>query len=356
MRIRDNDYDLTPEIFKALSYTGFTGKTMKNEIDTLMLNKITNDLVYTGVGNRPSNRKKFSTITLSKIVDEIKNKTFDKIDLEGQGVKIIIPSNIIDIYTRFEVLLGLKLSGHTDTLTEASNLFDELYKRSEIQNEQQHRNAFDKFRTQKRELPSKIIEQIAFKTRPKIEKHMFIVMDKSKHEERLSQPVETNNKQFKIAVTFLTGYNGIFIVNNSNNKFYFTKCITDEDFIQVVIPHGAYEIESLNNGIKRTNIAKCPYSENENPFTKKPKFITSGSFIEILPQGPIIGFVFNFNIGNLLGFHETILWQEYNLSPNLVDNLSIDIIFLESDIAEGMPFKGRRSDIIHNFTMVVDPG
>ena len=60
---------------------------------------------------------------------------FNKRNLEGQGVhKIIIPSNIIDIYTRLEVLLGLKLSGHSDTLTEASNLIDELYKRGEIQN------------------------------------------------------------------------------------------------------------------------------------------------------------------------------------------------------------------------------
>ena len=30
------------------------------------------------------------------------------------------------MYTRFEILLGLKLSGHTDTLTEASSLLDEL--------------------------------------------------------------------------------------------------------------------------------------------------------------------------------------------------------------------------------------
>ena len=52
--------------------------------------------------------------------------------LEGQGVKIIIPSNIIHIYTRLEILLGLKLSGHTDTLTEASNLIDESYNRGEI--------------------------------------------------------------------------------------------------------------------------------------------------------------------------------------------------------------------------------
>ena len=69
-------------------------------------------------------------------------------NLKGQGVeKIIIPSNIIDIYTRLEILLGLKLSGHTDTLTEASNKIGDLYKRGEIQNEQQYRNDLNNFST-----------------------------------------------------------------------------------------------------------------------------------------------------------------------------------------------------------------
>ena len=70
-----------------------------------------------------------------------------KHNLKGQGVKIIKPSNIIDIYTRLERLLGLKLSGLSDALTKASNLFDELYKRGEIQNEQRYRNAPNKFQT-----------------------------------------------------------------------------------------------------------------------------------------------------------------------------------------------------------------
>ena len=36
------------------------------------------------------------------------------------------------------------------------------------------------------EQTSKFLEQIAFNTRPKLEKHMLIVMDKSTHEENLS--------------------------------------------------------------------------------------------------------------------------------------------------------------------------
>ena len=39
------------------------------------------------------------------------------------------------------------------------------------------------------ELPSKLLEKIAFNTRSKIEEHMLIVMDKSVHEEHLSQPL-----------------------------------------------------------------------------------------------------------------------------------------------------------------------
>ena len=70
------------------------------------------------------------------------------------------------------------------------------------------------------ELTSKLLEQIAFNTRPKIEEHMLIIMDKSSHEEHLFQPLQTNNKQFKIAITFLSAYNGIFNVTNSNNQFY----------------------------------------------------------------------------------------------------------------------------------------
>ena len=69
------------------------------------------------------------------------------------------------------------------------------------------------------ELPSKLLEQIAYNTRPKIEEHMLIVMDKSTHEEHLSQPLQTNNKQFKIAVTFLSGYNGIFNVLFQENNY-----------------------------------------------------------------------------------------------------------------------------------------
>ena len=70
------------------------------------------------------------------------------------------------------------------------------------------------------ELTSKLIEQIAFNTKSKIGEQMLVVMDKSTHEEHLCQPIQTNNKQFKIALSLITVYNGIFNVTNSNNIFF----------------------------------------------------------------------------------------------------------------------------------------
>ena len=58
-------------------------------------------------------------------------------------MKNAIPSNIIDTWTKLEVLLGKELSRHTDILTEASNLLDVSYWRSEKQKKQQYRNAPD---------------------------------------------------------------------------------------------------------------------------------------------------------------------------------------------------------------------
>ena len=97
------------------------------------------------------------------------------------------------------------------------------------------------------ELPSKIIQQTAFITRPKKEEHMLIVMDKSMHEDYLTYSLKPKNKQLEVVVPFFTGYNGIFNITNNNNKFCFRKSINDEHFSKIIIPSGAYEIESLSD-------------------------------------------------------------------------------------------------------------
>ena len=111
----------------------------------------------------------------------------------------------------------------------------------------------------------------------------------------------------------------------------------------------------MNIEIKRIIIDEH-YTEVDYPFLIKPNFSTIGSIIETSTQGPVITFVPDDSMGDLLGFKKTTIYEEYNLSPNPVDILYFDNIFLECNIAQGMIFKGKRSGIIHNFTMDVSPG
>ena len=248
------------------------------------------------------------------------------------------------------------MSGYTDTLTEASNLVDELYRLGEIENKQQYRIALNKVSTIKKELPSKLFKRIASNTRPKIEEPNLNVMDKATYEEHLVQPIHTNTEPFKIAITFLTGYNGIFKLTDKNIKFRFAKSISDDDdFIQITLPPGAYEIETLNKGLKR-NIDKEYFTEEIYPLKIKPNFSTLGFMIKTSEEGPLISFLLDDSIRNLSGFNASTIYGEYNSSPNTVDISSFDNILLGCDIAQGMIYEGRRSGTIHNWTMTLDPG
>ena len=139
--------------------------------------------------------------------------------------------------------------------------------------------------------------------------------------------------------------------------FFFAETITKNDgCVQIKVPPDAYEIESLNNEKKRIIIDEGHFTETNYPFTIKSEFSTLDSVVEVSRQGPLISFLPDGSIRNPLGFNSTTIDEDYNPSPNPVDVLSIDNIFLECHIAPGMNFKGKRSRKIHNFTLDIDPG
>ena len=177
------------------------------------------------------------------------------------------------------------------------------------------------------------------------------------HKEHIYQPLQTNNKQFEIVLTFSTGYNGIFNVTDKNNKFNFAKSVTNKDgFLQITLSPGAYEKDSLKDEIRRIIIDEGHFTETDYPITTQPNFSTLGSIIEISRRDPLISYLPHCNKRNLLGFNASTISEEYNVSHNTVNKLSFDNIFLEADFAHGKIFKGRRPGTIHNFTMDADPG
>ena len=116
---------------------------MKMYTDVLLFNRNTKVTEYTGTRDNSSIRKLFSIEDLPRRVAETESGKVDEDEsdnVQGEGMKFVLPSNIIGVWIRLEVSLGLKLSRHTDTLTEAGNLMDDLLKILEIRSEQQNKN------------------------------------------------------------------------------------------------------------------------------------------------------------------------------------------------------------------------
>ena len=134
VEINDNEYNITSIIQKVPTDKSYDTANSMNDMEKVIFR---DNLQKTNYNNRKRQKGPMSgrdRYIQNKLDDDvIRSLDLDK-KLKGKGIEEIIkPSNIIDIYTRLEVLLGLKLSGHSKTLPEASNLIDELYKRDEIQ-------------------------------------------------------------------------------------------------------------------------------------------------------------------------------------------------------------------------------
>ena len=115
---------ITPGLQKVLVDPSYkTAKTM-DYMDKVVFGKM---LPKTDSYNRKQTKTRISgrDKNIKNSLDDVRGILNLPAKLNGRGVeKFIFPSNIFDIYTRLEVILGLKLSGHTNTLTEASNLRD----------------------------------------------------------------------------------------------------------------------------------------------------------------------------------------------------------------------------------------
>ena len=126
VKTNDNKYNITPGTQKVVVDSKYKTAKSMNDTEKLVFKDILQKTIcYDRIPSEGcmSGCDKYIKNDLVNDVRKILNLDTK---LSGKGVKVIIPSKTIDIYTRLEIFPGLKLSGHTDTLTEASNLIDEL--------------------------------------------------------------------------------------------------------------------------------------------------------------------------------------------------------------------------------------
>ena len=115
VRINGEEYDLTPEIQTAFTDTRYKfNNSISDDESVLTFDNILESLDY--------KRTKFSNSKRTKTIKKELEKRADKIlnppipiqavenkegsdNIQGEGMEIVIPSNIIDIWTRLKVVL-----------------------------------------------------------------------------------------------------------------------------------------------------------------------------------------------------------------------------------------------------------
>ena len=168
------------------------------------------------------------------------------------------------------------------------------------------------------------------------------------------------DKKYEAALLSLDTYNSIpNIIEGKNNAF---KYYNGEAWKIIKLSTGSYELESINNEIKRQIIAN---GDSEGSIDISANISTLRSIVNINNQNYKVDFGVDNSIGSVLGFEtvadrcgdiDPVIGHGYNESPKIVDIIHVNSILVNIDIIMGSYVNGSSSPTIYSFYPNVAPG
>src|SRR5271156_266345 len=129
-----------------------------------------------------------------------------------------------------------------------------------------------------------------------------------------------SNKQYEAALLSLDTYNSIpNIVEEKNNVF---KYYNGEAWKTIILSTSAYELNAINNEIKRQIIAN---GDSDSAIDINVNISMLRSIVNIDNPNYKVDFSAPNSIGSVLGF-ETEIGHGYNVSPTIVDIIQVNSI------------------------------
>ena len=147
-------------------------------------------------------------------------------------------------------------------------------------------------------------------------------------------------KQYEAALLSLDTYNSIpNIIEGKNNVF---KYYNGETWKTITLSTGAYELNAINNEIKRQIIAN---GDSESAIDINADISTLRSIVNIDNPNYKVDFCVPNSIGSVLGFEtisdrcgdiDPVIGHGYNVSPKIVDIIQVNSILVNIDIIMGV--------------------
>jgi len=155
-----------------------------------------------------------------------------------------------------------------------------------------------------------------------------------------------NNKNYEAALLSLDIYNSIPNVSVNKNNIFTYSTDNGTTWKTIAINTGAYELQAINNEIKRQIIA---YGDDENAITIAANTSRLTSIVSITNPSYKVDFSVANSIGSILGFDGGMISHGYNESPNIVNIIQINSILVNIDIIMGSYVNGSRSPTLYSF-------
>ena len=172
---------------------------------------------------------------------------------------------------------------------------------------------------------------------------------------QVSPPILFDNRDnYEVALIDLETYYSFPNIDTTNNQFVYIVGTTPK---VITIPTGAYSIENVNNAIQAGMRVNGDWNASAGTYyitiTTNPP--TLGSTISIA-TGYSVDFTLPFSLANLLGFNTTVLSAGTYVSPNIVNILTVNSIFVNCNIISGSYNNGALSTVLYSYFPSVGPG
>lgn len=201
-----------------------------------------------------------------------------------------------------------------------------------------------------------LLKSIEHNTRTKGSLQLIVSDNKTEFTTRYGTPIKLRT-QYEIALVNLETYYSFPNIDSTNNSLrYSADSGRSWQFIQV--PEGSYEITDLNRAIHLQMNQRNHYDKFNNHYyvSLSANDSTLRTALEI--NNPTYQVDFNVlnSLSSVLGFNKKIYSSGYHESENIVNILSLNVIFVEIDIINGSYVNGKQKSVIYSFFPNVPPG
>jgi hypothetical protein len=195
-----------------------------------------------------------------------------------------------------------------------------------------------------------LLKRIVNKTSREHNYSLLLSSNKSDFTTRICPPLELKDNRWAVGLLSLETYNSIPNITDRNNVFTYS---TDSGAIwkTIKLATGSYEISQINSEIQRlmalVGDSGIQISINNH---------TLGSVVNITQDTYQVDFTVANSLASTLGFDSVILTQSYNISPSIVNILSVNSILVNCSVVKNSYLNSNHHPTLYSFFPNVKPG